>query len=266
MATNQETAPVSYSTPRPLSDVLSEAVQRIASVPAATDKQLLERESAIKSAEERAENQKRQGVFSGFLGQCGNESAKDYTFAKYEIPESQPYQKRCVDAIKDWAKRGKESLDHTRNLILHGPVGTGKDHLAVAACRGLCLMHGYRVGFLAVQDWFGRIRDAMDDNESERDIIREAASPDVLVISDPLPPFGNLTQHQATMFYRLVERRSSLRRHNIVTVNVRDDSEAYERLGAPTWNRLIEDSLMVHCNWASHRQPRQRISNAKGNQ
>jgi DNA replication protein DnaC len=227
-----------------------------------TQEQIEQLAAEEKAAGERKENQKRQGNFSEFLRQCGSESAKGYTFTAYDT-NGNPYQNRCKDAVLDWAQRGKESLDHSRSLILHGPVGTGKDHLAIAACRSLSLRHGYRVGFLAVQDWFGRIRDAMDDNESERSIIGEASSPDVLVISDPLPPFGNLTQHQATMFYRLVERRSSLRRHNIVTINVRDDSEAYERLGAPTWNRLIEDALMIHCNWPSHRQPRQRITNVK---
>ncbi len=251
-----ETAQDNSTGPRNVADVLAEGIARMPTRSPLTQEQIEQREA---EAEQRQEVARRQGNFAHFLQQCGAEAAKNYTFKAYQVPEDVPYQQRCKDAVLEWAKGGKDTLAETRSLILHGPVGTGKDHLGIAACRGLCLTHGYKVGFLAVQDWFGRIRDAMDDNESERDILREVSAPDVLLISDPLPPFGSLTQHQATMFYRLVERRSSLRKHNIVTINVRDDDEAYERLGAPTWNRLIEDALVVHCYWPSHRQPRQRI-------
>lgn len=225
-----------------------------------TPEQLTKRDEAERDAAAKQESYRRQGWFADFLRSAG-ESAKEYRFSTYEAKT--PYQKRCVDAVAEWSDGGKETLKTTRNLVLHGPVGTGKDHLAVAACKTLCLKHGVRPGFIAVQDWFGRIRDAMDDNESEREIIGQAASFDVLVLSDPIPPFGNLTQHQATMFYRVIERRTALRRASIVTVNVATDMEAYERLGAPTWNRIIGDALLIHCNWESHRQPRQRITNVK---
>lgn len=257
--TNHATAQASSSTRQLFSDI----ADKWRNIPVETPEQLAKRDEAERDAAAKQETYRRQGWFTDFLRQAGD-SAKEYRFNTYEAKS--PYQKRCADAVADWANGGKESLQTTRNLVLHGPVGTGKDHLAVAACRTLCLKHGVRTGFISVQDWFGRIRDAIDDNESERQIIGEAASYDLLVLSDPIPPFGNLTQHQATMFYRLVERRSSLRRAIIVTVNVATDLEAYERLGAPTWNRLIDDALMIHCNWESHRQPRQRITNVKVNQ
>lgn len=146
----------------------------------------------------------------------------------------------------------------TCGLVLFGPVGTGKDHLAFAICVESIRL-GKTVRWINGQRWFGSIRDAMDTNRSEADIILELATPDVLCISDPLPPIGQLTQHQATMLYRLVDARYARSLPTIVTVNVANDAEADERMGVATWDRLTHDAWKLFCNWPSYRKPKREI-------
>lgn len=158
-----------------------------------------------------------------------------------------------VQEVKEYVKGGC-----TCGLTLYGPVGTGKDHLAFAVCVEAIRL-GKAVRWINGQRWFGSIRDAMDTNRSEADIILELAMPDVLCISDPLPPIGQLTQHQATMLYRLVDARYGRSLPTIVTVNVANDAEADERMGVATWDRLTHDAWKLFCNWPSYRKPKREI-------
>jgi DNA replication protein DnaC len=145
-------------------------------------------------------------------------------------------------------------------LVFYGPVGTGKDHLAFAVAATIIRELGKRADWLKCQDWFGKIRDNMDRDVSEASVVAALASPELLVISDPLPPMGALTQHQATMLYRVVEARYSRARPTIVTVNVKDDAEADLRMGVATWDRLTHDAYKVFCNWPTHRTAAKKVN------
>ena len=90
-------------------------------------------------------------------------------------------------------------------------------------------------------------------------MIAELARPDVLCLSDPLPPVGALTQFQATMLYRLVDARYSRGVPTICTVNVADDAEADERMGVPTWDRLCHGAWKLHCAWPTYRRPAREV-------
>lgn len=159
-----------------------------------------------------------------------------------------PQQSKVVDAL------GKYLDDETwDSVILYGPVGTGKDHLAFAICRA-GIKAGRTVRWINGQQWFGTVRDAMDTERSEASLITELARPNVLCISDPLPPVGALTQHQATMLYRLIDARYSKGVPTVCTINVSSDAEADERMGAATWDRLTHDALKCFCNWPSYRK------------
>lgn len=140
--------------------------------------------------------------------------------------------------------------------MLFGPVGTGKDHLAVgvlAAAVGADLS----VDAINGQDWYGQLRDRISDRESdtEASFIASLVRPDVLLISDPLPTIGVLTQHQATMLYRVVDDRYSRCKATVVTLNVENADEAEQAIGATTWDRLCSGAWIVSCRWASARKP-----------
>lgn len=148
--------------------------------------------------------------------------------------------------------------DSKDGLVLYGPIGTGKDHLAFAVCRE-AIRAGKTVRWLNGRSWFGSVRDAMDSTKSEAAIIDEVRRPDVVCLSDPLPPIGALTAHQADMLYRFVDARYTRGVPTICTLNVENDADADERLGVPTWDRLCDGAFKLHCNWPSWRKPAREI-------
>lgn len=169
---------------------------------------------------------------------------------------SHPQQTKVVDALQDYIASIQEHVAAGRGIILYGPVGTGKDHLLFAMARAvMLLMKDFTIAWHNGQDWFGEVRDAMDSGVAETKTIRQLSQPDLLVLSDPLPPTGNLSPHMATMLYRAIDDRYSRNRITFVSVNVANDDEADSRMGAPTWDRLCDGAFKLHCAWPSYRKP-----------
>jgi DNA replication protein DnaC len=175
---------------------------------------------------------------------------KDCGFVNWTA--STPYQAKVKAAAEQWAKQ-----TGSHGLVLFGPVGTGKDHLAVAAIDFRVIQSNYSstATFLNGREFVGEVRYRISEDSSESSLIDRYKSQDILLISDPLPPIGDLTQHQADMLYRVVEARYSAGKTTCCTLNVADDAEADRRLGAATWDRLCHGAWKIHCRWASHRRP-----------
>jgi DNA replication protein DnaC len=162
-------------------------------------------------------------------------------------------QQQVRAAVIEYCRSIGDRVKASEGVLLYGPVGTGKDHLAMGIAKAACLA-GLGVRWMRGQEWFGSLRDAMDSDKSERDIFRSLAC-NVLILSDPLPPMGPLTQYQASMLYRLVEDRYSKGGVIVATVNVASDDEADSRMGAQTWDRLKDRAWQIRCEWRSFRKP-----------
>lgn len=170
-----------------------------------------------------------------------------------------PRQQAVVNAVREYLADLPARFEAREGVVFYGPVGTGKDHLAFAVAME-ALGAGRSVGWVNGQDWFGDLRDAMDDNKiSERQAIGRLSYPSLLVISDPLPPVGDLGQHMATMLYRLVGDRYDDGKPTIITVNVADDDEAHRRMGVPTWDRICDGAWKLRCAWPSYRKPAREV-------
>jgi len=162
-------------------------------------------------------------------------------------------QRQVREAVIEYCRTIRERVKAAEGVLLYGPVGTGKDHLAMGIAKAACL-ESLSVRWLKGQEWFGSLRDAIDNDKSEREIFLGLAC-DVLVLSDPLPPMGALTQYQASMLYRLIEDRYSRGGVIVATVNVASDEEADSRMGAQTWDRLKDRAWQIRCEWKSYRKP-----------
>lgn len=157
----------------------------------------------------------------------------------------------------------KQSVDFCRNMSDHegggiafvGPVGTGKDHLMISVL-GACVMdHGMSARWVNGLDFYGEFRDAMSRNDAESDVIREFLKPDILAISDPVPPAGTLTEYQAQQLFRVIDDRYSRMKRVFLTVNAVDRKDLESKIGVAVTDRLLADAVVVKCNWESHRRP-----------
>ena len=136
-----------------------------------------------------------------------------------------------------------------------GPTGSGKDHLATAMLREAVLTHHMTAGWCDGQMLFQDFRDRMSSDElRERDEIGKYSRPDVLLISDPLPPSGSLTEYQQTILWRIIDKRYRNALPVWVTMNVANSDEAKLRLGPALVDRLRDGAVNIVCNWESHRK------------
>lgn len=203
------------------------------------------------------ETKKRDIAIVGLANSAGGERYMGYKFGAYETTTKE--QDAAKSACEEWGNTLNERLKAREGLILWGPIGTGKDHLAFAAVARGIKIHGVTAAWTNGRQLFGQIRDRIEAEAREADLMRDMERPQVLVISDPLPPLGNLTQHQADWLYRIVDSRYAKGKITVVTINVDDNADADSRLGAPIWDRLCHSAWKVHCNWASHRKPAREI-------
>jgi DNA replication protein DnaC len=137
---------------------------------------------------------------------------------------------------------------------LYGPVGTGKDHLAYAVAMAAVAAE-LTIGWLSGQQWFGQLRDAIDEGTNEQSLVGRISRPDLVVISDPLPSGGQLTTYQGAMLFRAIDARYARGKATVLTVNLADDAEADEHLGSAIWDRLCHNTWKISCNWPSYRRP-----------
>jgi DNA replication protein DnaC len=179
------------------------------------------------------------------------ERYRDCRLNNFEVTTEAQGSVRAV--LVEFCQDINQNVGKGRGLILYGPKGTGKDHLAmacaraaVAACHSLAWVNG--------MDLFGTFRDAMGSGDRESELIARYTGADVLWISDPLPPAGALTEFQSQTLFRILDRRYSQRRGTWITVNVAKAVELEQRVGAQNFDRLRDGALVLSCNWPSYRR------------
>ena len=137
-----------------------------------------------------------------------------------------------------------------------GPAGTGKDHLLVALLREAIVCYGFKVQWLNGQNLFRMFRDQIDSGKSEASFIQAFERPDILAISDPIPPKGETSNYTAHMLYQIIDSRYRVMKSTWVTANVATRQEGEAALSAPIFDRLLDNAFTLFCNWPSYRQSR----------
>jgi DNA replication protein DnaC len=141
-------------------------------------------------------------------------------------------------------------------IILYGPSGTGKDHLLVAMAKTAIVDHGLDVKPVFGVDLFSELRDRITDRALEEQWVVRLARPGILILSDPIPPRGPISDYQAALLQRVINKRWNQCKPTWVTLNVESAKQADELLAAAIVDRLKDGAVTAHCDWPSYRRQR----------
>jgi len=169
------------------------------------------------------------------------------------VAETDP-QRDVLAAAKRYRDELRQRVERGSNLLIFGPVGTGKDHLMVSLLRDGVLTASASADWVNGLRLFRQLRDVIGGNKGEEKLIRHLAKPDVLAISDPSSNGDEITPFQRTFLQDLIDERYRQLRSTWLTINAagRDGMESV--LGVPTVSRLGQDCLAIHCDWTDHRR------------
>jgi len=178
-------------------------------------------------------------------------------------------QQKVVDAIRAYGENLYDNIvTHARNVVLCGPSGTGKDHLLVALGKH-AIERGFQVDWINGPDLFALYRKEMKSKDGDEWLMdcygrgNRAQYADypamkgwssILIISDPVPARGELSEFNTDCLWRIVDCRYRHRLPVWVTMNVSSGEEAEARLGVAIVDRLRDNAITLSCNWPSYRR------------
>ncbi|MDI3528727.1 MAG: replication protein DnaC [Thermoanaerobacter sp.] len=114
------------------------------------------------------------------------------------------------------AMRFVEDFPNTKGLILIGPVGAGKTHLAAAIANAL-VQKFYTVIFKNAADIVSLAKEAYQQNKSVLEIIDTLTSPDLLIIDD----LGKekFSEYASSLLYQIINRIYEDEKLIVITTN-----------------------------------------------
>lgn len=209
-------------------------------------------EDADKRAEDWTQQEKNRSIQSAFRDLSSQLGTRYSWEAVKEIKAFTLKQQEAVDRVKRVAVKIADMVTSGRGVVFYGPVGTGKDHMQ-AHLLFRAVQAGLNSKWVSGQDLYGVLRDRMDQGRQEEELLRDLAKPQILAISDPTPPTGELSSWRLEWLYRLTDRRYRQRRGTWMTINATNVNQMDSKLSAQVWDRVQEQAEVIPCFWESYR-------------
>lgn len=162
-------------------------------------------------------------------------------------------QKPIINRLRRFAADMEPILRDGGGLILLGPEGTGKDHLHFALMRTAILDYGFTVEWHDGPQLQSDMRKAIGAGK-EPEIRSDLAKPQILVISDILPPAGDLSDWNIGILRDVIDRRYRDCKSTWLSANVLHIDDLEPKLTEPLVARLRDSSIVEVLQWPSHRQ------------
>jgi DNA replication protein DnaC len=141
--------------------------------------------------------------------------------------------RHAVHRIREWSEALRRRGRPTRGLLIHGPVGAGKTHLAAALLREVIYSKFLRSLFINVPSWLNELRDGRDHFNAALDVSRLS---EFLVIDDI--GLSELTPWARQHIYAVVNDRDANNRLTIATSNL-PPSDLDDCIGRAAASRLL---------------------------
>jgi DNA replication protein DnaC len=181
---------------------------------------------------------------------------RDCTLENFQITSDA--QRDVVETLRDYLTHLGPHIENGTNIILHGGVGTGKDHLLVPLMREAVLRHGAFVAWDTGVELAAHAKESLAcgyGEDSGFSPVPTFQGPDIHLISDPCPPGGTPAFYAASRLYQIIDGRYSHRKATWITINVESKQHATELLGSQIVDRLTDGALVLPCDWPSYRRP-----------
>lgn len=153
-------------------------------------------------------------------------------------------------AVSEYVKNLGENVKNGQGLVLYGPAGTGKTHLAVAILRRATGL-GYSALFQNAPELMYRFNATYTTGDTEEELIRVLRNVHVLVLDDLGK--GKWTEKVEERIYVVINARYSEMHPTIVTTNL-EPAKLLEFVGQAVFDRLREVSTFVGVGGESYRK------------